>query len=190
MGGMRMALMAALCGGAGLALAACDNGPSAVVQRQAAGTQMAANAESRPDVSSRRGGEADAVDHRQDPVRLVDGAPLWSASKRYSAEENARRAFERNGQAFGAATLDGFVKKAHAFVDHPPAGTLTLTRANGDKLLYDPRGNVFAVASSAGAPRTMFKPDDGKAYWEKVKAQEAERQTARSSRRRNAPDDA
>jgi pyocin large subunit-like protein len=113
-------------------------------------------------------------------VRLISGKPIWSASRRFSAQQNAERAFDRNGEAFGAGTLDDFVRKAHAFVEHPPKGTLTLTRGNGDVLLYDPKGNVFAVASKAGAPRTMFKPDDGMAYWEQQKAREAKRQAARA----------
>jgi len=173
-----------LLAGAALALAGCDNGPSAVAQKQAAGTQMAENA---VDQTPARGDPSDGqqVDHRRDPVREVDGKPIWSASRRYSAEENARRAFARNGAAFGADDLDAFVEKAHDFVQRPPKGTLTLTRANGDKLLYDPKGNVFAVMSKAGAPRTMFKPDEGMAYWEEQKAREARRQ----ANRRGARDD-
>jgi len=171
---------------AALALAGCDNGPSAVAQKQAAGTQMAVNEDSGPSGASAPS-DTPRVDHRQDPVKLVDGKPMWSASRRYSAEENAQRAFTRNGQAFGADSIDEFVEKAHAFVDQPPKGTLTLVRANGDKLLYDPKGNVFAVKSKAGAPRTMFKPDDGMAYWEQQKAREARRQT--TARRNRADDD-
>jgi len=130
-----------------------------------------------------RSGDRAQVDHRNDPVKLVDGKPMWSASRRYSAEQNARRAFERNGEAFGADTLDAFVKKAHAFVDAPPKGTLTLKRRNGDTLFYDPKGNVFAVASKEGAPRTMFRPDEGRAYWDEQVARETRRnQSARRSR--------
>ena len=180
MAGLKWALTTALGTSAALALlAGCDNGPSAVAdQTQAAGTQMA----TAPPAPAAKA-DAPRVDHREDPVKLVDGKPMWSASRRYSAEENARRAFERNGEAFAARNLDQFVRKAHAFVEHPPAGTQTLTRANGDVLLYDPKGNVFAVASKAGAPRTMFKPDEGLAYWEEQKAREARRQTASRERR-------
>jgi len=173
MAGMKSALVAALGSVGLLALAACDNGPSAVAQ-QAAGTQMAMNSDAAPSARAER----PQVDHREDPVKLVDGRPMWSASRRYSAEDNARRAFERNGEAFGASDVDAFVKKAHAFVEKPPAGAETLVRANGDRLIYDARGNVFAVATSAGAPRTMFKPDEGRAYWDEVKAQESQRRTA------------
>jgi pyocin large subunit-like protein len=182
MAGARIVLLLA---GAALALAACDNGPSAVAPKQAAGTQMAQEAAPVGDAADTTAGGRAQTDHRDDPVKLVDGKPMWSASRRFSAEENARRAFARNGEAFGARNLDDFVEKAHAFVDHPPKGTLTLTRANGDRLLYDPKGNVFAVASKAGAPRTMFKPDEGIAYWEEQKAREARRQ----ANRRNRADD-
>jgi len=113
---------------------------------------------------------------------------MWSPSRRYSAEESAQRAFERNGETFGARSIDQYVKKARAFVDHPPAGTLTLTRANGDTLFYDPKANVFAVANKDGAPRTMFKPDEGRAYWDKQKDRESRRQASRRSR--SSSDDA
>ncbi|HZZ34874.1 MAG TPA: hypothetical protein VFE03_04050 [Caulobacteraceae bacterium] len=181
MAGSKIALMAALGAGAALVLAACDNGPSAVAQKQAAGTQMAANAVGDASATTARTDEP-RVDHRKEPVKLVDGKPMWSASRKFSAQANAERAFNRNGDAFGADTLDEFVEKAHAFVDHPPKGTLTLVRANGDKLFYDPKANVFAVASKDGAPRTMFKPNEGMAYWDEQKAREAKRQTARRNR--------
>ena len=53
----------------------------------------------------------------------------------------------------------------------------------GRILIYDPKGNVFAVASKAGAPRTMFKPDDGMDYWAEQKAREAKRQQASADRK-------
>jgi pyocin large subunit-like protein len=193
MGGLRTALGLALGISAAALLASCDNGPSAVRSKASADATPAASSggsDYRSGYASRddRGAAGPQVDHRKDEVKLVEGKPVWSASKRFSAEENAQRAFERNGEAFGAGSIDQFVKKAHAFVDHPPKGTLTLTRANGDTLFYDPKGNVFAVASKAGAPRTMFKPDDGMAYWEKQKDQESKRQASRRSKRASNED--
>ena len=176
----------AVAGAAALALAACDNGPSAVAQKQAAGTQMATNTGPSSYTSGPPSDDTPQVDHRREPVKLVDGKPMWSASRKYSASENAQRAFDRNGAAFGARDIDTFVSKAHAFVEHPPRGTLTMTRKNGDTLFYDPKGNIFAVASKEGAPRTMFKPDDGMAYWEEQKTRETHRQASR----RNKDDDA
>jgi len=190
MAGLRTALPLALGISVMALVSACDNGPSAV-SKQAAGTQMAtANAPERAD-SSRRSGDAPQVDHRKDVVAAADdGKPIWAPSRRNSADEGAQRAFERNGEAFDAKTVDQFVRKAHAFVGHPPKGTLTLTRKNGDMLFYDPKGNTFAVANKDGAPRTMFKPDDGMAYWEKQKDREARSQSARSGRRRSSDDQA
>ena len=160
-------------------VAACDNGPSAVAGTEPMEPQRLASADAGPaaDTTDR----ADD-DRRNDPVRQIDGKPMWSTSRDRSAEENARRAFERNGEAFGARTLDEFVRTAHAFVGAPPAGAQTLTRANGDVLIYDPKANVFAVKTRDGAPRTLFKPDDGPAYWQEQKDREV-RRSASASRR-------
>jgi hypothetical protein len=168
----------ALASGAVLLLvSACDNGPSAVATTEPQGAVQLASAPA-PAAADRPARE----DRRSEPVPLVDGRPMWSASRDRSAEENARRAFERNGAAFGADSLDAFVKTAHAFVSDPPAGAETITRANGDVLIYDARGNVFAVRTKDGAPRTLFKPDDGAAYWAEQKTREARRTAARDRR--------
>lgn len=117
--------------------------------------------------------ESRADDPREAPIPKVDGKPMWSANRNNTAEENAQIQFERDGKDFGAKDVDDFVAKAHAFTSHPPAGTERIKRArNGDTLLYDPKGNVFAVVTKDGAPRTMFKPD-GPEYWEAQKAKES-----------------
>jgi hypothetical protein len=166
-------------------LAGCDNGPSAVAGKQAAGAQMA----SAEPPANLAGPAVPKADHRRDPVKLLDGKPEWASSRRYSADESAQRAFARNGEAFGARNLEDYERKAHAFVEHPPAGAETITRPNGDTLYYDVKRNVFAVANKDGAPRTMFKPDDGMAYWEKQKDRDAQNQSARSSRKSKNADD-
>jgi pyocin large subunit-like protein len=183
MAGIRKAPLWVAAGAIAALLTACDNGPSAVAGKQAAGSQMASAAA--PAVVD---GDA-KVDHRTDPMRLVDGKPVWAASRRYSAEESAQHAFDRNGEAFGAKDFDDYVRKAHAFVEHPPKGVETLARPNGDTLFYDAKANVFAVADKAGAPRTMFKPDDGAAYWQQQKDREARRQTARAEKKSRGSDD-
>lgn len=168
------AVIAGLC----LLVGACDGGASAVPVRKAgeAATATAASLEA-TGFDRSRSSNADRA-----PVPKVDGRPMWTATRRYTAEQNARRAFERNGAAFSADTVDTFVRKAHAFTAKPPKGALLLTRENGDRLIYDPAGNVFAIASAEGAPRTMFKPDTGMAYWEQVKVQEADRAARRRQR--------
>ena len=160
----------------GLALiltAACER-PSAVAQKDEAPSASEARQFAAAPSTPRQ------TESRNAPVRELDGRPIWSASRRGTAEDNAQRAFERNGEAFGARDLDDFVRKAHAFIENPPAGAQRLTRANGDVLIYDPKGNVFAVATKDGAPRTMFKPDEGAAYWDEQKARQARQASRRS----------
>ncbi len=113
---------------------------------------------------------ADArVDPRDLPVAKVAGKPMWAANKDHTAQENAQYQFEHHGTDFGSANVDAYVAKAHDFTGHPPSGAESLKRANGDTLIYDARENIFAVMSKEGAPRTLFKPADGKAYWAQQK---------------------
>lgn len=155
---------------AGALLAGCDGGASAVpVHRAAVATSTTA---STPDGTARDAPDAGASRVSSGGRREISGQ--WSSNRRFTSQQNAERAFKRNGAAFGATTVQAFVAKAHAFVTRPPRGARIITRANGDRLIYDPASNVFAVATREGAPRTMFKPDEGAAYWDKVKAREAD----------------
>lgn len=101
---------------------------------------------------------------------MFHGHPMWSDNRQHTAQENAQYHFEHDGPDFGARSLDQYLTKAHAFVEHPPAGVQSLTRRNGDKLLYDVRSNTFAVERRDGAPRTMFKPRGGASYWREQQA--------------------
>lgn len=160
-------------------VAACDGGASAVPVHRASATSLASASGQGP--AARDAPEAAAT--RVSASSRRNGAARWSSNRRFTSEQNAERAFKRNGAAFGATTVEAFVAKAHAFVTRPPKGAQVITRANGDRLIYDPASNVFAVATREGAPRTMFKPDEGAAYWEKVKAREADGGSRRSGSR-------
>lgn len=156
-----------------LALAACDKGPASIPARGhdaslgAAPAAASGGGADRADAGQRVA--TTAGDPRDAPVPLVDGKPMWAANKRHTAEENARYQFARDGADFGARDVNDFVAKTHAFVERPPSGAETLKRGNGDKLIYDPKANIFAVVSRDGAPRTMFKPRDGASYWQEQK---------------------
>lgn len=149
---------------AALSLTACDRAAEAPARDHAADDRAAPM----PDRAESR-----ADDPREAPVPKVDGKPMWSANRNSTAEENAQSHFEKDGAAFAAKDVDDFVAKAHAFISHPPAGTDRIKRANGDILLYNARDNIFAVATKNGAPRTMFKPDNGADYWETQKTKES-----------------
>ncbi|HQN49524.1 MAG TPA: hypothetical protein PK913_00500 [Phenylobacterium sp.] len=165
--------------GLGLAVLLCGAALSGCERSSAVATAPAAPASSGRD----REAAYDAPAQADAPVKTVAGKPMWSASRKGSAEENAQRSFDRNGADFAARDVDDFVRKAHDFVDHPPAGTQTITRANGDTLFYDAKHNIFAVSNKDGAPRTMFKPDEGAAYWDKQKASQAAYERRAASKR-------
>jgi filamentous hemagglutinin len=88
---------------------------------------------------------------------------LWSGGL-----ANAERHWQKHGGEFPEfGSRDAYIAGAHSFIDHPPAGTLTKVRVNGDTLFYNPGSNTFAVRAANGAPRTFFRPDNGMAYWER-----------------------
>lgn len=161
-----------------LGLAACDAGPSAVPARDHSASGAPVAAQARPQISAEASAPQPAAPA---PITasvqavLVDGKPIWSSNRQMTAEQNAQAHFEKDGADFGARTVEEFVAKAHAFTERPPRGTLKMTRPNGDRLLYDPGANVFAVVTRTGAPRTLFKPRNGAAYWEQQKKVEAAR---------------
>lgn len=164
---------------AGLALLLCGAALSGCERSSAVATAPAAP----PSSSSSGEASYDDAPRAEAPVKTVAGKPMWSASRKGTAEENAQRSFDRNGADFGARDVDDFVRKAHDFVDHPPKGTETITRSNGDTLFYDAQHNIFAVSNKDGAPRTMFKPDEGAAYWAKQKASQAAYERRAASKR-------
>ena len=84
---------------------------------------------------------------------------------------------------FGTRSAAEYLDKVRIFTTRPPAGTERVERANGDVLLYQASTNTFAVVARDGAPRTMFKPDEGAAYWAEQKARAPD-----FGRRRSSPD--
>ena len=157
-----------------MTLAACDGSPSAIPARPhgAADTADRRLADATPDgTAARRSSDAGGAPRSASAgtTPLFHGRPIWAANKDHSGQENADYHFRRDAAVFGSKTEDDFLTRVHDFIDHPPKGVLTLTRANGDRLMYDPKANIFAVADKDGAPRTLFKPTDGQAYWDKQK---------------------
>ncbi len=173
------------------ALAACDAGPSAVMH-DGAGTSPTGQAAPQPVAQADAGDDeasmavpATATPQPATPpvteaataatlsaTRYGDW-PLWSSNSKYSADDNARYQFGKHGGEVGARTYPDYIAMVHGFIHHPPKGTQTARRGNGDTLFYDPRQNLFAVMTRDGAPRTFFKPDDGAAYWQQQKADAA-----------------
>lgn len=145
--------------GAVLALAGCGNGGSAVETRDRE------TGEADVALTASTGASAEVAGTPPEKART----PL-TANRRESVDAKITRLFERNGADFGATTAQDYLAKVQAFTARPPAGTERAERPNGDVLLYQASSNTFAVVSRDGAPRTMFKPREGAAYWAEQKA--------------------
>ena len=155
-------------------LAGCDGKSSAVASRDQSPWSGASAGSNSSSGATAAGGSASA-DPRDAPVPQINGKPMWAANRKHTAEDNAQYQYTKNGGDFGAKDEGDYVTKVHAFVENPPSGAQTIDRPNGDKLIYDPQGNVFAVVSKTGAPRTMFKPRAGASYWAQQKDREAQK---------------
>ena len=168
---MRNLLTASAVLAAVLALAACDGGPASKPSREQADAGAPSAKSDAKQAASADGDRAEApkVDPRTQPPPMLDGKPMWAANRRLTAEEAAQKQFARNGKDFGAKTVEDYARKAQAFVSKPPAGTEVVDRQRG-RIMYDARSNTFAAATKDGVPRTMFKPEEGAAYWEEAKA--------------------
>ncbi|WP_082366340.1 hemagglutinin repeat-containing protein [Rhizobium acidisoli] len=101
---------------------------------------------------------------------VVNGSStsFWSSSGTKSAVQNAYAHWTKHSAEFPEFQNSvEYVQGAQTFVSNPPPGTLTKNRTGGDTLLYDPSTNTFAIRNANGAPRTMFRPTAGMAYWNK-----------------------
>ncbi|EJC85478.1 hypothetical protein Rleg4DRAFT_7363 [Rhizobium leguminosarum bv. trifolii WSM2297] len=88
------------------------------------------------------------------------GGSFWSSTGSKTAVENAYGHWDKHVSEFPEYQNSlQYVQGARDFVANPPTGTLTITRSNGDTVLYNPTTNTFAVKSADGTPRTMFRPD-------------------------------
>jgi len=153
---MKTRLIAAAVAGGLMGLSACGDGGSAVETRDRAADAVASGAPTAP-------------------AALADGGspetrPVLTANRRETADAKIQRLFARNGAAFGAETAEDYLEKIRAFTSRPPRDVERAERPNGDVLLYQASTNTFAVVARDGVAKTMFKPDDGAAYWAGQKA--------------------
>jgi filamentous hemagglutinin len=92
---------------------------------------------------------------------------VWSHGQE-GGNRNAEEHWEKHGREFPEFhSAQEYEQGALRFITRPPPGTLTKTRENGDTLFYDPATNTFAVKDRHGEPRTFFRPDSGRAYWDR-----------------------
>lgn len=74
--------------------------------------------------------------------------------------------FEKHGAEFGYASADEYLAGANRVVVSPEA-LHKLEAEDGDDVYYLESGNEIVFVSTDGYIRTYFKPDDGKAYFDR-----------------------
>lgn len=95
-------------------------------------------------------------------------ADYWSPGPANDPVKNANDHWAKHRNEFPEfRSAQEYVEAAQNFLARPPPGTLKKSRNNGDILLYHPSTNTFAVGTSTGTPRTMFRPSSGRAYWKR-----------------------
>lgn len=140
------------------------------------------------DRSAARGAAAAHSPNRpQTPPPMLNGKPEWADNRQHTAQENLAYQFDRWGSGFGAKDEVDYARKARAFIDRPPKGVETVTRPNGDVILYDRASNTMAIARKDGAPRLFRKPPGGAADWEKARSEASNDTGYPSQRRYRAP---
>jgi len=84
------------------------------------------------------------------------------------ASANAEEHWEKHRADFPEFhSAEDYERGGRNFIAASPPGTLIKHRENGDTLFYDPATNTFAVADGRGEPRTFFRPNSGRAYWDR-----------------------
>ncbi|VTO19500.1 S-type pyocin family protein [Brevundimonas vancanneytii] len=163
---MRMRVTAALAATV-LVLAGCDNGGSAVETRErSAAEPVGLTSAGAPDAAV----ETAAVEAAKPPV---------TANRRETADAKVQRLYARNGADFGAKSADDYLQKVRAFTEMRQGEPRRSSGRMATPCSIQASTNTFAVVDRNGVPRTMFKPDDGPAYW----AQQKERAPTFGQRR-------
>lgn len=81
----------------------------------------------------------------------------------FRTQEQFDQHYQKHGSEFGSITQAAYLALANEVISDPDS--LRKQEADGDSLFYDEDDNEFAVLSSDGYIRTLFRPDDGIEYW-------------------------
>ena len=83
-------------------------------------------------------------------------------------QRNLERHFNKHRAEFPEyKNFREYGEAAIKFFSDPPKGTLFKHRANGDRLFYYEKSNLFGVTTRDGYIKTFFRPNRGKRYWQR-----------------------
>lgn len=108
------------------------------------------------------GNEFGGVGDFTEIARRIDGIKypdVWTQGRFKDSVKNALKHYGDHGRDFSISSPIEYVERTYSFIRSPPNGTLRKVRANGDIILYHEATNTFAISTSDGVARTMYKPD-------------------------------
>lgn len=119
------------------------------------------------DIDTRRD-EAGGQEIVDEPIEEISAEqpPVEDVGYRFRKAEYLQEHFERHGAEFGYASADEYLAGANRVVASPGA-LHKLEAEDGDDVYYLESTNEFVIVSTDGYLRTYFKPDDGKAYFDR-----------------------
>lgn len=100
----------------------------------------------------------------QATVSEVEQVPVFTYN--FRKVQYLQEHFERHGAEFGYGSADEYLAGANRVVASSEA-LHKLEAEDGDDVYYLESTNEFVIVSTDGYLRTYFKPDDGKAYFDK-----------------------
>jgi len=93
-------------------------------------------------------------------LALLTGGSESSFGLNFGDSTSLTEHFLKHGSEFGFKTESEYLAGAQRFIGtEGNKGVLSTLRANGDKVIYNPKTNEFAVVAKNGTIRTYFKPD-------------------------------
>lgn len=124
-------------------------------------------ADTKPEVSTDEVSETDPKRDeaaKQATVGEVEQTPVFVYNFRKA--QYLQEHFERHGAQFGYGSAEEYLAGANRVVASPEA-LHKLEAEDGDDVYYLESTNEFVIVSTDGYLRTYFKPDDGKAYFDR-----------------------
>lgn len=120
-----------------------------------------------PEVSVDAASDTDPVQDEateQATISEVEQTPVFAYNFRKA--EYLQEHFEKHGAEFGYTTAEEYLAGANRVVASPEA-LHKLEAEDGDDVYYLESTNEIVFVSTSGYLRTYFKPNDGKAYFDK-----------------------
>lgn len=103
-----------------------------------------------------------------DAVEKIEAAsaPAVTYTYNFRKAEYLQEHFEKHGAEFGYASAEEYLAGANRVIASADA-LHKLEAEDGDDVYYLEAANEFVIVSTDGFLRTYFKPEDGKAYFER-----------------------